>query len=515
MFNDYVFYSKISRYLLETGHENTSLDYIFFDKNVSPYHYADIWINSLLIWATRANAVTLMTLSSYTIGIAGVWLGFVSLIENFFTTNIWTKILAFLLVFSTGMYWGYAIGAPFIQSTSTFTRHCFSYPKLFPIFLIVILLIHAYSSGKKEILITCLLLLPLVNISTTLGTFILISIILLDLWRQNRSLPKQMFMKILSMGIFIALFFTIGQVKSFGGNWKLDWSSMVKIDYIKTSVNIVAGAAIQFALMYSFLIILFGLILWKKNKSDGTKMFSETVIIFFSFILPWAMLHRNPNSVQLFSNFFVPFVSCFSAFITLKYLGTASLTKGQKIIGFISLLSLPLFALVIDVKDRIETKSRSHLTLVGKQNYVSFFSKIKNPVGVYFNNEYDWASKATTFATPDLAIQQFVNRPRLHTISLSIFEIPIDTNSLNYEYEKSLVESSIFQKYIRNKAKEQFDSTDKIKVEDYQLSFIKDYNIEYLLTNYKYVLPARLKLIVKKEFADEGQNIKGYTIVCE
>jgi hypothetical protein len=500
-YNDYVFYAKLSKYLLETGNENNLLDYVFFSAKPSPYHYIDIWPNSLLHWVTGENAVELIIFTCYTIGAAGVWLGLVSLIERFRTPGIWYKLLALLLIFHCGIYLGDIIHIPLIETTNVFTTNVINYAKLFPIIFIMIFLFHHYAENRMHLVISSLLMLPIINISTAPGCFLLIGIILLISQFRDKQFVISTVLKAVIVAGFIGVFYVVGS-KSQSDVASFSVGNFTKPDYIRVFINVIGGAALQQVIIYSPLLILL-VISWKNVRNIAWKDVFMVGACFCSFILPWAILHDNPNSIQLFSNFFVPFMSCASLFILLS-LHKANIPDYHRWLLICLLIVMPATGLIRDARIRAELSAATATKPDAK--VVAFLNEVENPVGVFFSNNYNWAAKATVFGSLDLPFQQFVSRSGFHTISLSVFEIPIDSGRYMI-YEKKLIESSPFWQYV-NKQKISNDHD----VVSFQLQFIRDYNIDYAITNFNNRLPDAIQAITHPVYENEAMNTRVFSI---
>lgn len=510
VYNDYVFYAKLSKYLLETGIENVEFDYIFLQDNLEPYHYVDIWINSILVYVTRQNAVELMILSSYTIGLAGIWLGMLALLETWFGANLYSKIAALLLIFATGIFWGGIIKIPFLQSTDVFARHGMNYSKLFPIYWIILLTILLYRESKtfrSKSIVTALLALPIINISSAPGVFFVLCLFFLIELFKTSFLKWEIAIKATVIVLFIGLFYKTGQSDA-GGSWSFDYKEYIAFSYIKTFINVIAGTSIQMVLLYLPIVLILPLSVKHYGFKTVRDILLATMGVFFAFIIPWAVFHRNANSVQLFSNTFIPFITCF--FIAIGCDMVSSLNnKMQRNVIAVTMLLLPALGLVKDIIERTRSAYSISTTADSVADCVDFFSKkVKNPVGVYFSSDTDWATKAMPFGALDMKFQQFVNRERFHTISLSILDIPLDTSSLHFANEREQIKNALFYRYLEKQPKRSQNT-----ITYFQEKFVKDFNVEYVLTNYTYSLPPSIRQHLELLYDMPSMNLKVYSVV--
>lgn len=510
VYNDYIFYGKLSKYLLETGIENAEFDYIFFDHNVVPYHYVDIWINSLLIYVTRQNAVELMILSSYTIGIVGIWLGLIALLETWFGVTYYSKIIALFLLFATGIFWGAIISIPFLQSADVFAKHSVNYSKLFPIYWMVILVILLYRESntfRSKFIVSILLALPIINVSSAPGVFLVLFLFFVNELFRKGFLKWEIALKAIIIVLFIAIFYKTGQSDA-GGDWSFDYHEYTSATYIKTFINVVGGTVIQVFLLYLpiFLVLLF------TARQYGFKKVRDVLltlgVTFFAFVIPWGLFHRNANSVQLFSNTMIPFITCFLIAIGCDIVKSVN-NKMYRNSILAAMLLLPVIGLLKDVTERKALANSVSVTESSVQECVEFFSaKVKKPVGVFFSSDTNWATKALPFGALDMKLQQFVNRDSFHTISLSILDIPLDSSSIHFANEKEQIKNALFYRYL-----EKQPSYSPENIATLQQKFIKDFNIEYVLTNYNYSLPDDKKRYLEPLYDAPAINLKVYSVI--
>jgi hypothetical protein len=133
---------------------------------------------------------------------------------------------------------------------------------------------------------------------------------------------------------------------------------------------------------------------------------------------------------------------------------------------------------ILNVVNQTKNLNQNCAFLYHKIDYSTYFSKISN-----------YSTPAKYLALYDC---------RINPISLSIFEIPIDSNSTTYDAEKKLVETSIFFRYVEDKKKNGLFTS----IEDAQIDFIKEHNIQYLFTSRNVTLNNKLSNLVAKSETD-------------
>lgn len=507
---DYVFYAKVSKYLTETGVERTDLDYIFSNTSLTPYHYFDLWINSMFVRLLDQNAVAAMIFISYTIGISAVWLGFVALAEVHLSVTIKVKILGFILLFMCGLYLGGLVQHSLIISTGVFTKHVLNYSKLYPTFLILLLVAQRDWDRELSVITSLLLSLIFLNISLAPGVFVCMGLILLIRLFKLRKIDWPLVAKASVAGVFIIAFYFLNADHATGG-WSFEASNYAQLEFWVTVRNIIIGAALQQVIMYG---ALFVIVFWvTRNRIKVLlKPFAIASLFFVSFILPWALLHQNPNSVQLFSNFYVPFLTCFAVALVLREIKNAQI-QSHKIALTLTLVVYCCFSFFIDARERAQL-SKNEFAIGKLPEYQKFFGQVTNPVGVYFRDKFSWSEKADVFGALDAKFQQFVDRPGFHTVSLSSFDVPIDSTGLNSAYETNLIKQSVFYKYVMQQNPNlESKSIKRELIEQYQLEFIQDYEVEFILTPYNCKLPTSVSGRSEIVFADQTLDVVCYRVV--
>jgi len=505
VYKDYVYYAKLSEYLLQTGIENPNLDYVFGNGAISPYHYTDVWINSLIRLLTGRNAVILMILSSYSIGTVLVWMSFMAIWEQYYPTKHTGVLLSIVLLFFGGLYLGYLSERSFWVSTGTFSMHVLNYAKLFPLYVASALMIIAIHR-KRQYLASILLIFPLINISTLPGVSVLILTIVIYKIVKEKTLDIATVLKAITLISFIGVLY-IAYGNSHGSeatNIKID------IDYLRTVANVLGGSFIQISLMYFPIIVV--LVVYRKYLKLPQEVSLMPIIVFACFALPWAFLHKMPNSVQFFSNFYIPFMACFSVNLFLFLIKQSNGVHRNIVVALF--LLLPIVSLGRDVSQRVKVSQSSSFKIGEIAEIANFFESVKNPLGVYFLDKYTWASMNPVFGAPDMRFQQFVNRPGFHSVSLSILQLPLDSSSTHFDTERQYILRSIFANYVNKKFGKPYelDTTDTSTIHKAQLSFIDDHNINFAISNYEYLFPPSQRDRFILRFENKHLNYRIYEV---
>lgn len=474
---DYGFYAKITSYLQTYRIENVSLEYIKPERfGVQPYHYFELWMNlgfSNLIENSHLYNYVMVT-SSY-----GLWvlcIGFLAIIEIFIKEVNSTKaILAFFSTFFIGFNPSIYSKFKFMEVVDVFTVNPWFYQKLFPIywFLIAALLFWNYKS--KTLAFASLLCLPIVFISTAPSVmaaiglyFMYIKLFKLEKWDNYSHI---IFLSSFVF-IFLILFYSLGKVGDDALDIKSSLQNMDSSSHIRTAINVVGGTSIQIIILLFPYILITGVNL--RNLSGEINILKNLIIpvlIIGAALIFWSILNNTPNSVQVFTNISIPIINLliFVGYIYLIYIIKMGSVKIISLFTMTFLLAHGMY--------------QTSLRIISEQGIVNtaFINqlpvyKIQNKIGVYFNTTNEGlAVIVPTFHNPMLAYHLLLGLRNVDVISLSTFEIPIDSTNRYFNTNEKIAHSSTFYNYVENqKLSSKFTSINQSQVE-----FIEDNNIEY------------------------------------
>ncbi|MBY0426064.1 MAG: hypothetical protein K2Q22_10540, partial [Cytophagales bacterium] len=104
---DYLYYAEIAEFAKATGHENiyAASNMLGNDYHgVSPYHFFDLWLNSLISECTNLPYVVVEETIDWAIFRLLVVIGFLAIVEKYTKITFATILCCFLLLFFTGYY---------------------------------------------------------------------------------------------------------------------------------------------------------------------------------------------------------------------------------------------------------------------------------------------------------------------------------------------------------------------------------------------------------------------------
>jgi len=508
---DFIFYAKVSDYIINTGIERNNLNYLTEINYNIPYHYYDLWQNALLAKLFDINYLSALITLTYPLNYSLVYLGIFSLLEFLSSYNKnklnYNQLVLFFITlltfFSTSFY--HESMKKFIIQIDIVSIDIFETGKLFPIYISYFFIYYAILNRNEVLfflsLIICGLLYP-----TTMPAFYVICllVILFNVIFINRKdrIKGYAFFLFLSLVSYVLFY------KFTGNNIKNDafFSSILQInlgDLIKMFI-------IPFATIFFVLVLYFPYLLLIKSKILFDKFYIKNSFYFMIAILAisltfWAVGNKAQNSVQLFYN---PFTPVLHVFLYLSIL-TVYLFADKKWI-YITTLILLVNVSVNAHKIFFDKPSKNDKDFVLK---VAKAVEQKNRIGAfifspeyYLNNMNNFFSKVYFVYPPASFLSYFDTQ--YHPISLSIFDTKYDSTSKFFQTEKLLMENSEFYQFVETQKKNnQFKS-----ILQSQVDFIKKYNIQWLVTDKDARLPSEIEEIVTEKFTSDIQKYNFYIL---
>jgi len=208
---DKVYYSNISLMLLQTGEENREGITNLYAENTgtAPYHYFDLWFNSMLSFFTRTPSLVVMYLLCFPIFNLLASAGVLSLFEKRGAIKPLHIIFSFLLLFVGGCYF---TGEPkmvyaqnFSETPMEFMGEKFGIFYLFGILALLLFLDDLFVAA-----LSVLLVFPILSISTLPGFAggLLLFLLLAGLFKiLSRPDALRLFLYLLAVVLFISFFY--------------------------------------------------------------------------------------------------------------------------------------------------------------------------------------------------------------------------------------------------------------------------------------------------------------------
>jgi hypothetical protein len=168
---DKVYYSNIATALSEFGNENRQGAYVpgATQSATEPYHYFDLWFAALLSFVTSKPSIVVISLLCLPVCSLISICGILSVFERNFPLKTWHYLIAFLLLFTRGIY--LEIRDPQIAWAENFSEGIleFKSEKLGVLYLFAILSFRFLFNGNLSAALTSLLALPVISIGNLPG----------------------------------------------------------------------------------------------------------------------------------------------------------------------------------------------------------------------------------------------------------------------------------------------------------------------------------------------------------
>lgn len=507
---DYVIYSNLSNFLMETGKENTTYDYVYTaETGLSAYHYFEIWQNVGLSSIFHVNTLLCLLLVTYTSGTIIIWLGFCALFSKFQSITLFHKIACFLFLFLAGVNLKYYTQINFMENIGVFSVNAINYYKLFPIYIISLGSLLLFLKKENTYGILLLLSLPIISISTAIGVFSSVFFFLFYRYYKKGVKLGLPFIAMIILAGFILLFYSIlskGTITHVTISPTSLKNKSLEFFHLKTSINVIGATIIQLILLYSPIIF----ILFFIKKLNIRKLIQEhSFLLLFSFILTfsligWAALHTIAGSVQIFSNISIVVlnISCAVIFIF------TFLSKNKK--EFFLGLTIFSFILIVNLTNTFKSINATQEYSANFLNQIYNTSPHLSPRGAFLLDKTDYKRINFSYLSGSLSVGGYLAYLPYKTFPLSIS--PHDFNFSNAKLlasiEKEGIISTPFYKYVElQKVKGKFKN-----INSSRLDFIDEYKINYLITTKNVVLDSLLLKKVKESIIDEKSGERFYLL---
>lgn len=461
--NDYVFYAKISHFFINYGKESFVLS---VNAENIPYHYFEIWLNCFFI-QFGLNSVNSLLLVVYPLIFTLCIVLSIALIKTLSSEPSRIVLFCFSVFLLQLFYIPFIYDKiPFLNEASSFLVNGWIYQKLSIIYLMLLLAISIYRYyGINAFLIVISFFISFYGslIFAVLG--ILSMGILLKVLGQN----VIKWYPLIMIAISVALFQVFYTINGYSGDF------VPKIDFLflKTAFNIVIGTIIRLLIFLLPFLVFILLIPFNKLKLIVVKH-QIVILIFlsgvFASLFGWAIMHKQVDSVQVFTNFSIPF---FCIVLSLFFF------KLDYRIN-VSFLLLTLYF------NHYKYTYSSNLQIV--KNEKSIFEKLNR--GGYIKNKQEYSNPF--FINPYFSNP--MNEIFLINSSIQLYDLSISET----EFINPTVQGLISFHKQRNELFN-FSNVNKIYGVGAKVKFIKQNKIQFLIIPKDYLLPLELQKIFYKK----------------
>lgn len=497
---DYLAYTRLSYFLLQTGVEHILTNPILPPDGVTPYHYFENWLNAGIAFVSNSNYLQNLILVVFPLLIFTTWLGICAVLEKLPISKTSIPIWAFLGILITGLYLPFLYDKfEFLQRMRIFARNEWNYHKLSVIYVFLLASILAFVQSKKYLAYLLLLFLPIFYTTTApaiFGGLFLYSLLLF--FRKQKQEAIWIIAHTFVVAVFLGGFYWLFASKNMNTTPSIKIAEL--LGDIRTKINIIGGTTLHLSILYAFVLP----ILWLSRK-ELVFYLKEKMFVFLAFLLPavglgsWALFSFNTDAVQIFSNITIPLINI-SLLLLIAYQGSKKKMFSYLYAGII----LTSFFFTIDdfrVKKNIEPSQLEVL-----QNHLEY----TNSLGVSWRESKEFSdlfSKNTNLNMLGNYLTTLFSEA--FVVELNVHQIPVDSSSRYAQSEIAMIRNSPFYRYTEKQKKE-----GKFKnLEQSHLDFIKEYNIKFLIASKDTQLPTHLQKLIKKELAYQNQKICMFQVI--
>ncbi|TAG07169.1 MAG: hypothetical protein EAZ44_00855 [Cytophagia bacterium] len=492
---DYIFYAKMCEYVTQFGIENYSLEYIYPQNYLTPYHYIEIWAAASISYFLSGSY--LFNLSIVTFGIFNVliYYGFMSIVSTWTKPTVFVKIFIFFLLFFSCLDFSFFQYIPLLKNISSLSTTIWSIPKIAIVYVFILLAFYHFvhkdkNKGVLSLLFLCFFYTPVAPAIVS-GIFLWVCIDFF-VYKENKKIIIDNLFFITISTLFIGIFYFLFIEK----NDKTLSTHSITFQYLKTGFNIIVGTNIQlFVIYFPILVLIFFYSKVLKKHILKNSFLLVFLSIYLCGLLSWAVMQTNLNASQLFYNISTPIFHILSVII-ISYSIFVPLTKKIKILTFV----FSTVFIFMGINQLFVDKRNQNFGYSFIQNIKNEFKNINNKIGVCFHQEDIYSSPYTTSNTSALGCYLSLFKRNTHTVDVTVFSIDKHKkNSFFYATYKKNLENSTFYKYVKlQKEKKIFQS-----IEQSQIDFIKKYKIEYIVISKEAKVSTKIKSLIKEEFKDD------------
>lgn len=480
---DYSNYARVASYIRDFGIENRNIEYFLMDKGgTTIYHYTELWLSAFISQLFNVHSQYALHLFVYPILLVVVYSGIILLINkvqiNLKINNTLTKSKLFAYItpyffFTFSMFASLYPNNIELLKMDLWATSILSMPKLLYVYVYSICMILAILKSDYFSLSVFACLLSISYSTITPALFLAISLFFFYsfLFQKKRlKITLLNFYPLVITAISILIFYMVfGEKDGVTPSFQEIINNYTSTNAYQTFVNIIGKTIIQIIITSSPIIILWlGL-----RKKINSELSIFLIFIILSSLFSYAILHQMHDAVQLWSNLYVPFVNIF-AFVIL-IIGLVSISDKKLIIPNILILAILFFGIYTRFPFRKINKPLNmvNTSLIEGEMPKFAFIKEKEDYKDYYSN-FDQVYAGAT-----------------HTLMRKydpLLIVSLSTHNINSENEKlyRFNKNTTFEKY---KGLLMERGTYK-NIEQAQVEFIKEFEIDYLLSYRNRNLPA-------------------------
>jgi hypothetical protein len=509
---DYLYYSEIAEFAFKTGNENIhGVSNLFGPEyqGMSPYHFLDLWLNSLISETMGWSYVSVLETIVWAVLRFILIVGLLGIVEKYFKINFTIILLVTLFLFFGAFYFSFFNASEFLQWNIKLLQSVASGKKIAATCLFIIGFYLLWIS-KNQTSAICLLVagsFASIGNSTGIAGGIFLFGVLQYIWGEKQ-------MTYFAWGISLFSLIGTGLLYRFFGvqfpaiNYSVVFSHIFEFPLLKLKFllsYLATGLAYNFLLAFVFIVGAYRIGFLNRLNSLRRSAILLLLLVFFCAAGTAALFTGEfPDGDQFYMNLYIPIISLF---VFLAFLHLKQLLGLTQRLYTISLVAFGLFAGYQAFDNYYTEKTNS---IYWASNYSNEYlatiqtqlKNIKNPIGasININSPYAFSHKKYYYYNP-LGYYMKTLSKGFHTIGLSYYEIC--TQSKLFETLCSRERFGFYQYATREFAKNEHLTSDQLK-----LKFIDDYAIDYLIVEANATIPSdlekRLILVAKDNISGES-----------
>lgn len=514
-FVDYVYYSRLALPLNHLGLETNALEPIYQQfLTQQPYHYFEIWLNTLLVRITGLPSALVLFVSSASILLTIICVGFSAVFAHFQLRTIWVVILAVLFLFVTGIRWPFLQHYDFVSNGALLssTLLCLQ-PKLAPVYVFMLLVgllllnRHYIAAGAT------LAIMPLVFISTApvagISAVALASYLLL-IRKLSWVKASAVVMPIVAATLYIVLFYTSHpepyQFPSTGRAFALQ-SIIPGFSEAKTLLNITIGVFVNYAIYFGAYGALLLLLLRRQPRLLAGV--PPIIWIWFSASLVIAAIMRAfgthyLDSFQFFSNAMLPLTPIVLAIVLAVVLQRAALNSYFLATGIIALLLTINFFVIGAGTTRYSPQFMREISRIAPR--IGYR-------GAYIFADTDYKN-AYTLSSDSYTAGNYISNFKNDYALMSLSELDIDSLATDARFNR---DSAQAEQIIRKSTLYRFAKFKSLQGRKYSLDsikykFVTENNIGFICASKEAKLPLILQSLISATYIDSLSGERLYLL---
>ncbi|MEQ8909962.1 MAG: hypothetical protein RIC95_12260 [Vicingaceae bacterium] len=506
---DQLFYGRLASYLRDYGIESSVIDYfqkIETSDALIPYHYIEHWIAAMISKTFSVHSMFALNGVLYPLIYSLISVSLLLLVKKLRPIKLTTKNLISLVMISFSMLFisipdlGALLNIEFL-GLSSWIFPLYGYHKT--AFISILLILQLKQLLNRNWIAFCLIALLMVisNVAISFSVFGATLLLFLALYIKRRISLRTVSLAVgllISLGIYLLIFYNLFGFSSENSVAPSSADFVTKLSefsFWTTAFNIFIKSTLQCAFsLLPFAILLFIVHRYQPLPHKVQILFLYLAFLFFTGLLTYSALHFIQDAEQFWSISASLTLHLFAALttgITLSIIMDRSKWVFYMIVPLISLF----FFLRIDSfyhPNKVEIQNETTLFKAAVGSQVPRFAFLKSKEDYQFKNQQ---YESIYFGQ----LYQLANKfDPLMVICLSVDQIPEESQE-EAKYNSFLQ----FNRYIKAKGLE------SRLVETQQLSFLSDYDIDYLLVSENSSLPSVCEYFF---YIDPVGTIDGYRL---